>query len=220
MAELRACCKKELSRKSQEIQSLLDDRTALKKAVEEKVRDMLELSNVFHGKLDENHRVIERIRGRHNALLSIYRDLQEDSKLLQRNADARARVLQDHLTTAEEDLEACRDDLFRTQPVCQISDASIIGAFESLGEQLVNWIDDQASAFEYVNPDVDVGSNFLLKCPSAGEYLCRHIVNRYLSERIFGPNIHFFGLSAEYKHMLATIEQGMAALRPPRGTIS
>ena len=164
---------------------------------------MLELSNVFHGKLNENHQVIKGMRGRYNALLSIYRDLQEDSKLFERNADARARVLQDNLTTAEEDLEACRDDLFRTQPVCQTSDASIIDAFKSLGEQLINWIDDQASAFEYVNPDVDAGSNFLLKLPSAGEYLCRHIVNQYLSERVFGPSIYVFGLPAEYKHIIA-----------------
>lgn len=141
----------------------------------------------------------------------------ENGMLLQRNADARARLLQERLTTAEQELEACRDDLFRTQPVCQISDAGIIDSFESLGEQLVSWIDDQGSAFEYTNPEFDFGSMFLLICPSAGEYLCRHIVNRYLLKHIFGPNLHFIGVPAEYAHMLATVEQGMAALRPPRG---
>ena len=217
ISELRACREREIAQKKQEIQSLLGDRATLKKAMEKKDRDMLDLSNGFQGRLDENHQMIEGMRGRHNAILSIYKNRQENSKLLQRNADARARVLQESLTTAEEELETCRDDLFRTQPVCQVSDASIIDAFESFGEQLINWIDDQASAVEYVNPDVDVGSNFLPKCPSAGEYLCRHIVNRYLLEHTFGPNIHLLGLSAEYTHMLATIEQGMAALRPPRG---
>lgn len=134
-----------------------------------------------------------------------------------KDRDARARVLQGSLTTAGQELETCRDDLFRIQPVRHISDASIIDTFELLGEQLVNWIDDQAPAFEYAIPDVDVGSRLLLNCPSAGEYLCRHIVNRYLLEHTFGPNIHLFGVPAEYTHMLATIEQGMAALGPSRG---
>ena len=208
--ELRACYNKEISQKKEEIHSLLGDRAALRRAVENKERDIGEM------------------RGRHNTILSIHRDRQEDSKILLRKADARARVLQESLTTAEEELETCKDDLFRTQPVCQISDASIIDAFESLGEQLVNWIDDQASAFEYANQDLDVGSlvskgtdlkmaKLLLKYPPAGEYLCRHMLNQYLLEHAFGPNIHLFGLPAEYRHMLATIEQGMAALRPPRG---
>ena len=226
--ELRACCEKEISQKKQEIQILLGACATLRKAVEKKDRDMLDLSHVFQGRLDENHQMMEQMRGQRNTIRSIHRDQQENSKLLQRNADARARDLQASLTTAEQELETCRDDLFRAQSVCQISDASIIDAFESLGEQLVNWIDDQGSAFEYANPDVDVGclsstgidlrvANCVLKCPSAGEYLCRHIVNRYLLEHTFGPNMHLFGLPAEYTHMLATIEQGMAALRPPRG---
>ena len=226
--ELRACREREIAQKKQEIQSLLGSRATLSKAVDKKDRDMLELTHVFQGRLDENHQTIEELRGRHNAILSIHKNRQETSKLLQRNAEARARVLQASLTTAEQELETCRDDLFRAQPVCQISDASIIDAFESHGEQLVNWIDDQGSAFEYANPNVGVGYlsstgidlrvvKFLLKNPSAGEYLCRHIVNRYLLEHTFGPNMHLFGLTAEYTHMLGAIEQGMAALRPPRG---
>ena len=227
IVDLRACYKEEISQKNQEIKSLLDDRVALRRAVGKKERDLIELSNVFQGELDESHQMIEQMRGRHNTLLSFHRSSQEDSKLLQRNADARARALRESLTAAEEELETCRDDLFRTQPVCQVSDASIIDAFESLGEQLVNWIDDQASTFEYANPDADIGylfssgkelkaAKFLRRCPS-GEYLCRHIVNRYLLEHTFGPNTHVFGLPAEYRHTLATIEQGMAALKPPRG---
>ena len=217
---LRACYEQEISTNNREIQGLLSDRTRLSKAVEKKDRDLLKLSYLLRESLDENHQMIEQMRPRHNTVLSNHRNQQESSKLLQHEADARARVLQEKLTTAEEELETCRDDLFRTQPVCQISDASIISAFEALCEQVVNWIDDQDCAFEYIIPDVDVGSNVLLKIPSAGEYLCRHIVNRYLLEHTFGPNVHLVGIPAEYTHMLAAIEQGMAALSPPRGTRS
>ena len=138
---------------------------------------------------------------------------------------------EEKLTTAEEEFETCRDDLFRPQPVCQISDASIIDAFESLGEQIGSWIDDQASAFECVNLEEDVDylfSNgkdlevtyYRPRYPSAGEYICRHIVDLYLLERTLGRNIRVFGVPAEFTRMLATIERGMGALRPPRGTRS
>ena len=229
ISRLHACYEQEISKKNREIKGLHSDCTTLRKAVEKKDRDMLELRHLFREMQDENHQMVEQMQRRHNTVLSHHRNQQENNKLLQHEADARARVLQEKLTTAEEELELCRDDLFRTQPVCQISDASIVDAFDSLGEQLVNWIDDQVSAFEYANPNVDVGYLFstgkdlkmakiLLKYPSAGEYLCRHIVNRYLLEHTFGSDLHLFGVSAEYTHMLATIKQGMAAVRPQRGT--
>ena len=217
ISRLKAGCELEFRKKNQEIQSLLDERTTLRKEVERKDKGMIELAFLFRARLDKNHRKLEDMQGQYDTVLSIHRKEQENSKLLQRKADARARVLQGSLTAAGQELEACRDDLSRTQPVCEISDASIIDAFDLLGEQIVNWIDDQAPAFEYAFPEVDLGSRFLLDHPSGGKYLCRHIVNRYLLEHTFGPNIHLFGIPAEYTHILATIEQVKAALRPPRG---
>ena len=119
ISDLRACNENKLSQKNQEIQSLLDERAALKKAVEKRERDMRELVNDIHGRLHENHRTIEKMRRRYETDLSFHKNQQENSKLLERNADARARVLQEKLTAAEEDLETYRDDLFRTQPVSQ-----------------------------------------------------------------------------------------------------
>ena len=229
--ELRACYEEKISQKQQELQSLLDDRAAWKKAVEKRERDMRELSNDFQGRLRKNHHTIEQMRRRYETDLNFHRNQQENSKLLERDAEARARVLQESLTTAEEELKNCRNDLFRTLPVCQISDASIVDAFESLGDQVVIWIEDQDSAFDCATPDFNVDylfsngkdlkvANCVLNSPSAGEYVCRHIINGYLLERTLGRNIRLFGLPAEYTHMLATIESGMGALRPPRGTRS
>ena len=217
ISSLKAGCELEIRKKNQEIQSLLDERTTLKKEVKMKEMGMKELAFLFRAMLDKKNQKLEHMQGQYDTVLSIHRKEQENSKLPRRKADARARVLQGSLTTAGQELEACKDDLFRTQPLCQISYASIIDAFELLGEQIVNWIDDQAPAFEHAIPEVDVGSQFLLDYPSGGEYLCRHIVNRYLLEHTFGPNIHLFGVPAEYTHILAMIEQGKAAHRPPRG---
>ena len=49
--------------------------------------------------------------------------------------------------------------------------------------------------------------------PSAGEYLCRHEINRYLLEHVFDSNIYPLGLSADYTGMLLTIEH---AFQTPR----
>ena len=229
ISELRACREQEAWQGKDRIQSMLDDQATMREALEQKDRDMLELSNRFQSRLDEDDQGIEPMRGKYNKLLRVLESHQENSRLLQRNADAEVKVLQEKLATVEQELETCKDDLFRIQPVCPTSDTSVIRSFESLSEQLVDWIDSQASAFETAKPDKHVGyplskiqdwdvASFLVKHPTSGEHVCRHMVNRYLIEHLFCPNIYSFGLSIEYAHMLFNIEQGMAALRPPIGT--
>lgn len=229
IVELQARYKDEASRKMHEIQNLLHDRISLRGALEKKDSDMRKISNSFRGRLDEKERDIEELRGCYDKLLHAHESQHRNSKTHQRNADAEARELLEKLMTAEQELDMCRDDLFRTQPVCWTSDRNIIDVFESLVEQLINWIDNETSAFEKANPDAQVGclffgtkdtdvERFLQTNLAAGEYFCRHMINRYLVDHMFGSNIHQLGLSAEYTHMRLTIEHGMAALEPPRGT--
>ena len=206
----------------------LYDQIALREVSEKKNSDIPKLSDVLKSKIAEEENEIEDIRGQYNTLFLAYQSEKEKRKILQRNASAVAERLREKLATAEQQLDLCRDDLFRIQPVCRVSDASIIGAFESLSEQLIDWIDNEASAIERANPRTQAeclfsGSNypdlasFLRIHPSAGEYLCRHVVNCYIINHMFNSKIHSFGLPAEYNHMRMTIERGMAALKPPRG---
>lgn len=206
----------------------LHDQIAWREVSEKENGDIPELSNVLKSKIAEEENEIEGIRGQYNTLLLAYQSEKEKGKIIQRNATAAVEKLREKLATAEQQLDLCRDDLFRLQPVCRVSDASIIRAFESLSDQLIDWIDNEASAFERANPRMQVrclfsGSNnpdvasFLRIYPSAGEYLCRHVVNRYMIKHMFNSKIHSFGLPAEYNHMRMTIERGMAALKPPRG---
>lgn len=225
---LRAQFEDTVSRKEHEIQNSLQYQTTTQEALEKKDGEILELQNCFKGTLDEKDKEIEEMRRNHNRLLHTHESQLRNSSILQQNAEALVGALQEKLTEAEQGLEACKDDLFRIQPVCRVSDGDIIGAFESLNEQLINWIDNETAGFEKANPDAPVGSlfsgsedsdlvQFLHTYPSAGEYLCRHKVNRYMSERWFGSNIHLLGLSTEYTDMRLNIEHGMAALRPPKG---
>ena len=66
------------------------------------------------------------------------RPSKKKSKFLQHGSDAEARVLRESLWTIKRGLEMCKDDLFGVQLVRQIFDASIIDAFDSLSEQVIN----------------------------------------------------------------------------------
>lgn len=226
--ELHVNFRDQASRHEHERQNL---QTAAQKALNKKDNDMRQLSDGFKSTLDEKDKEIEGIRRHSNTLFHAYESLEKDNRTLQRKAGRAIGALQDQLTQAEQDLDLCRDDLFRLQPVCRISDASILTAFKSLGDQLINWIDNEISAFEKANPDAHAGCLFsgsessdvahlLQMYPSAGEYLCRHMVNRYLLEHIFGSDVHRFGFSAEHTHVRLAIEHGMVALDPPKGTSS
>ena len=228
--ELRKSYEGKILRREHEIRHLRHDQTILQGASDRKDSDLLESSNGFKAMLDEKDKKIEELRKTYSRLLHAQEDQQRRSKTLQREADAEAEALRERLTTVEQKMELCRDDLFRTQPACHISDGKIIAAFESLGEQLVNWIDNETSAFEKAYPGTPVGwlfsgskdsnvARFLRIHPFAGEYLCRHLVNRCLLEHMFGTNTHCWGLSAECIHMQRHIEHGMAALKPPKGTV-
>lgn len=226
--ELRTYYEDKLSRRDHEMQDLRHGQTILRES-SNKDGDMLTFSKGFQLRLDRKGKEINEMRGYYSRTLHAQESQQKNSKTLQRNADAEAEALREKLTTTEQALELCRDDLFRLQPVCRISDGNIIAAFESLGEQLVNWIDNETSAFEKAYPGTPVGclfsssedpdvACFLQLHPLAGEYLCRNLVNRYLLNHMFGANTHLWGLSGKYTHMRLHIEHGMASLRPPRGT--
>lgn len=138
------------------------------------------------------------MRGNYNRLLHTQDSQQRNSKMVQRNADTKMKILEEKLTAAEQALELCRDDLFMIQPLCRISDGSVIRAFESLSEQVINWIDNETAGFEKDTQDAPIGwpfsgsknsdvARFIQTHPSAGEYMCRHVVS---GETLADESIH------------------------------
>ena len=227
--DIRASYEDRLLRKEHQIQDELHSRTAMQETLKKTNEDRLELSSRFQRSLDNKDWEMEQLQDSNEKLLEAHRSQERNSSIIQRDADAETMDLRERLVIATQELDLCRDDLFRVQPACRISDRDIIEAFETLSEQIINWIDNEISAYERANPgthseypfsdskDSEVAL-FLCTYPSAGEYLCRYMVNHILLGSIFGSNMRHLGLSATQFSVLEGIEHGMAALKPPKGT--
>ena len=136
--------------------------------------------------------------------------------------------LRTKLVASQRELSACKDDLFRLQPVAQVPDSSISKEFDAICQHIIHWIDAEVTGFEKAHPETEpehifsVGDDmeaatFLGKHPGAGEHLARHLVHRYLLENMFHGKVYFFGLPTETAQLLQKAEQGMANLKTPRG---
>ena len=137
--------------------------------------------------------------------------------------------LHDKLVASQKQLSQCKDDLFSLLPAIQTPDSTISGEFESVGQQIVHWIDAEAVAFEKAHPEERAdhifspgqdrdASQFLRQNPGAGEHLARHLIHRFLRDDLFERKMCILGLKDETTHMLCQAESTMAKLDPPRGT--
>ena len=137
--------------------------------------------------------------------------------------------LQKTLQASEEKLSQCKDDLFSLQGAAQIPESTISKRLESLGQQIVHWIDAEVARFDKAHPDAkpdhlfSVGGHeysavFLQGHPGAGEHLARHLVHHFLQSEVFGKGVYLFGLPEETARLLQEAELKMAEFDPPRGT--
>lgn len=135
------------------------------------------------------------------------------------------------LAAAQQDLVACKDDIFRLQPIPQVPDSAITKDFESLCHQIMHWIEAEVVAFERANPqhehehifsigDNRVAARFLTRHPAAGECLARYLIHRFLINHVFHPDVYLLGLSDNTKAFLRSTEESMARLDPPRGVMA
>ena len=143
-------------------------------------------------------------------------------------------VLRDRIAVLDRELQACKDDLFRMQPMSQVPDSTIAQRFESLDDQICNWIETQISHFMdewQAKHDGDqpklfdhngdrTTKHFLAYYPdTGGEYMIRSIVHYYIQKYILGDGILLFGLSESLGDSLIGIEQSMSRLQPQRGEL-
>ena len=160
-------------------------------------------------------------------LATCKRELKESKVVIRRIRQAK-NELQKTLQTSEEKLSQCKDDLFSLQGVAQIPDSTISKRFESLGQQIVHWIDAEVARFDKARPDAkpdhlfSVGGHehsavFLQGNPGAGEHLARHLIHQFLESDVFGKGVYLFGLPKETAQLLQEAELKLAELDPPRG---
>lgn len=132
----------------------------------------------------------------------------------------------------EKELQACKDDLFRMQPVSQVTDSTIAQRLEYLNVQICDWIASEVSRsmdeWQRKHPGRQpklfhhggdtAAKAFLTQYPEmGGEYLVRSVLHRFLQQNLFNDGTALFGLDTNAASLLEAIEQGMSKLQPQRG---
>ena len=199
-------------------------------------RDVMRVGIRDEGATELRHRftslqeTYNKMKGEHQQLVD---SQAQDSKELIALREEKS-VLQDRIAVLDRELQACKDDLFRMQPMSQVPDSTIAQRFESLDDQICNWIETQISRFmdewqgkhhgdqpKLFDHDGDRTTKlFLAFYPNTGgEYMVRSTIHYYLQKELLGDKILLFGLSEVDVGWLKWIEQSMSRLQPQRGEL-
>ena len=182
---------------------------------------------------------------------SDFNELQEEYDMLWREhqhlehehsvlTSGRAKVIdklhevQEKNVVLQQDLQHCKDDLFRLQPLNQTSDAEFLKHYETLLQRITSFIDDifsqldeqvelsersdEAMLSQFVGGDGDP-DGLIARFPSAAEYLMRREIIGHLQREVFDESVYLFRLPPGTAQMLKDLEESMGFLEPKRGMI-
>ncbi|KAL8930747.1 MAG: hypothetical protein Q9208_000288 [Pyrenodesmia sp. 3 TL-2023] len=161
-----------------------------------------DLSQAYRGMTDKNHR-----------LQSFTKQLtQELESLRLRN------------NCLEQELQACKDDLFKLQPSSKVPDSEVAQAYDGLHEHISGWVEGEISRFEesfrkehrgplpdlFRHDNDPVVAKILTAFSTlAGEYLVRYLVQFMLQKTLFAEEILLLGLEGSETDLLRHIEWRM-----------
>ena len=140
--------------------------------------------------------------------------------------------LQETHAIQHKELQICRDDLFNLQPMVQLTDSQILSQYETLCQQISNWVDNEISIYEdnfhnaRSQPPVIVHGNdlkikaFLQKAPEGGEYLLVAMIHRFIQKGFFEANDILFGFPEVEAAWIDEAANMMPKLEPKRGTFT
>lgn len=143
-------------------------------------------------------------------------------------------VLERQNTKLRQELENCKDDLFKLQPVSQIPDSAIAQQYDRLSSTIGDWVDDEVSRFtdawQEINGDenpeifqhgnIDHLMDILRLYPdTGGEYVVRYVVSHILHRKLFHRRVLLFGLPPEECELLQRSARTMKLLEPQRGML-
>lgn len=165
--------------------------------------------------------------------LSILND-RKDSEiqaLMERQARTKRELAQLRKTSSiqHRELQTCKDSLFRLQPIIQMSDSEILKQYETLCQQVSNWVDNEISKVEdrygYHGNDARIITDggiahikhLLNNAPEAGEYLIGAAIHTEIQRSFFGEDMILFGLTPLVTKTLHDAEDHMRKLEPRRG---
>ena len=141
--------------------------------------------------------------------------------------DAKAR-LERELAIAQDSFKRCQTDLWRLQPLPQVTDTEILTGFEELTHRVSSWIDEEIGIFENLNSGSksivlfrDGGDkvlrSYMRDFSAFGEYCIVQIVHKFLCSEVFDCGTYLVGLPPAAAEVLEAVEQIMPNLKPPRG---
>ncbi|KAL9000688.1 MAG: hypothetical protein Q9169_000724 [Polycauliona sp. 2 TL-2023] len=191
---------------------------------------ILDLKNKLHQRTTE----LERLEEEHGRLTKAHQIAQQQNQ----GFETWALQLGEELETMrqlnknlQQDLQACRDDLFTLQPVAQAPDSDIAQSYDDLNEHISSWMEGVIARCEaryrerhdgrlpklFRHGGVPAVAEFLDGYPTfGGEFLVRCFMQNLLQRMIFGGHILLLGLDTTATALLRSIEQSMVASKPPR----
>lgn len=200
-------------------------------AMKKKDKDIKELHKYYNELLQKGESVHRDLQGRNDLLVNAINDQEIHTTNQATMVAAIQREvldLRNALAQTQKELAVCRDELFQLQPTVHTPDTEILEAFEDICEQIVNWLDEEMSAFEKAHPTKHVEQlfstskssdtgRFLHENPEAGEHLLRYLVHKVIDQTIFEDKVYQFGISKQTNTALQKMMESMRELNPPRG---
>ncbi|MCJ1388770.1 hypothetical protein MMC18_001620 [Xylographa bjoerkii] len=131
----------------------------------------------------------------------------------------------------QQSLQACRDDLYKLQPLHQTSDTEIVSQYEQVSQGITSWVEEIMAEMteEILTNEMNVltvcrsaeiahARHLLFKYPSAAELVIHHEIFRILHSEIFQDNVFLTVLGEKFTNLFYDIEDGMRQLEPVRDT--
>lgn len=202
-------------------------------SIQKKPSDLTKLEDL-ELRLQHKETEMSQLSQRHERLLQSYRQATDEKQQWMtwaiHHEKERESLWQKHCTLGQE-LQACKDDLFKMQPTVKIPDSEIVQAYGELHEHISSWIEGEMSRFEANfdrnhGPVPDFfshgGSTAVKRFLSAnsafgGEYLVYSVIQTMLHTMVFADEILLHGLDGPSTALLQEIEHGMSKTKPPRG---
>lgn len=181
--------------------------------------------------IGQKNQELELMHVRYSSLLQSHQSQETNVKNLTSSLSAVEGQLRDANWSWEKtqsELSNCRDELFRMQPLAQVPDSEILHDFETLCQNISNWIDEEISNYESSHPEAspnqiysDGGNANLLELlntfPEAGEHFVRYHVHYHLCQKILRSDLQLLGLTTAVEEAIQSAEESMHHLTPARG---
>ncbi|KAL8847995.1 MAG: hypothetical protein Q9221_006957 [Calogaya cf. arnoldii] len=198
--------------------------------------DSRKLDNL-ESELQQKKTELSRAESNYNDLLQIHQTTIKENhnlKALKTQLEQDLGVTRQKKSSVEHELQACKDDLFKLQPIAQIPDSDIAQSYDDLNEHISSWMEGVIARFEskhrerhhgplpnlFHHGDVTAAADFLADFPMfGGEYLVRCYLQMLLQRMVFADSILLHGLDEPQTALFRSIENSMATSKPPRGKL-